>query len=245
MRSQRTASNRDDPEEALPDGGEGLHDLDILRVYGAPAAKPFGSLTHGKQGPKPPNRPIPPPLPTQGITPLDRPPPNPMTLPMPQVLSRHTPHSRAFSLIELLIVIAILGILAALSTASVASATLDTRRTAFVSELRVLVQAATLHLVREGRPVRQAPPGTLHADLIPFLPPQSADSAVSPIGGEWHLINNTLGVQSGAGIVFTGRGPTRDDSFMARIDQMIDDGNLTTGIFQKLDSNAYYYIAQR
>ncbi len=55
----------------------------------------------------------------------------------------------------------------------------------------------------------------------------------------------TLGVHSAVGVVFTGLGPTRDDVFMARADAIIDDGDLSSGTFCKLDANAYYLVVKR
>ena len=139
----------------------------------------------------------------------------------------------------------ILGILAAIATSLVANAVVDTRLTAFTADLRILGDAAILHNSQEGEPVPETAPGSLPAALDPYLKQQDKFHAVTPIGGEWDVTSNTLGVKSAVGVVFTGVGVTRDDAFMVRVDNMVDDGNLSSGGFQKLDTNAFYFIVDR
>ncbi len=153
--------------------------------------------------------------------------------------------ARAFTLIEILIVVTILGILAGIASLMAASAVIDTRLTVFVADLRVLGDATMMHNAQEGLPVPEAAPGSLPPDLDPYLTQQDKFNAITPIGGEWDVTSDTLGVASAVGVVFTGAGPTRDDAFMARADAMLDDGDLTSGVFRKLDANAYYLIVKR
>ena len=152
---------------------------------------------------------------------------------------------RAFTLIEILVVVTIIGILAAIASAMVAGAVIDTRLTAFTSDLRTLADAAMLHIAQEGEPAPENAPGSLPASLDPYLKQQDRFNAISPIGGEWDVTHDTLGVDSAVGVVFTGAGPTRDDDFMKRVDLLVDDGDLSNGVFQKLDANAYYLIVNR
>ena len=41
---------------------------------------------------------------------------------------------------------------------------------------------------------------------------------------------------------FDGTGDTRDDAFMLEIDEQVDDGDLTAGLFRKLAADRYYFI---
>lgn len=159
---------------------------------------------------------------------------------------RRPPHAAgAFTLIEILIVVTILGILGAASSIMVASAVIDTRLIAFVADLQVLGDATMLHNSQEGQPVPETAPGSLPPDLDAYLKQQDKFNAVTPIGGEWDVTSDTLGVESAVGVVFTGLGVTRDDAFMSRADAQFDDGDLSTGIFRKLEANAYYLIVKR
>ena len=47
---------------------------------------------------------------------------------------------------------------------------------------------------------------------------------------------------SAFGVHFNGTGNTQDDAYMTEIDRTLDDGDLTTGAFQKIDSDRYYNI---
>lgn len=152
---------------------------------------------------------------------------------------------RAFTLIEILIVVTILGILAAMASAMVASAVVDTRLTAFVADLRMLGDAATLHNAQEGQSVPETAPGGMPPSPDRYLKQGNEFNAVPPVGGEWDVTRGTIGAEGAVGVVSTGPGVSRDDAFMTRVDTMIDDGDLNAGVFQKLDANAYYLIARR
>ena len=47
---------------------------------------------------------------------------------------------------------------------------------------------------------------------------------------------------SALGVHFDGTGQTRDDMYMREIDALVDDGDLATGRFRKLEDGRYYSI---
>ena len=64
---------------------------------------------------------------------------------------------------------------------------------------------------------------------------------VTAIGGRWNWDRGIFGITAGISI----SGFTCDDIQLAAIDAKIDDGDLTTGNFQKVSSNRVMLILER
>lgn len=141
---------------------------------------------------------------------------------------------------EILIVVVILGILAAIVIPSFASATEDTRKAAFTQDLRAFESGILRYEVDNGEFPPDGGSGTVPSGLEDYVNVGKWQSG-SPIGGVWD--NETDDVLTvGMGIHFNGTGQTRDSAFMADIDEMLDDGDLTTGSFRAYDDRYYRVI---
>jgi len=149
-------------------------------------------------------------------------------------------HHRGFTLIEILIVVTILGILASIVIALFNTTTEDAQRTAFISSGRVFSNAAQRFELDNGGPLEDASSGVLPVGFDPYV--QESRWGETPIGGVWDTELNSFGIVSALGVHFEGTGKTRDDIFMAEVDQAIDDGDLATGSFRKLASDRYYFV---
>ncbi|MEE9404132.1 MAG: type II secretion system protein [Algisphaera sp.] len=170
------------------------------------------------------------------------------TLPLcltPQRLTRQGRLHSGFTLLEILIVVVILGILASIATVQMAGASSNARKTTFVTNMKVLRDAAILYNAQSNYLLPDAAPGTMPAEILPILVQHQKFERVTSVGGEWDVAHNTLGISSAVGVVFTGVGTTRDDVFMAGVDRIIDDGDLASGNFRKLAPDAYYYILEK
>jgi type II secretory pathway pseudopilin PulG len=145
--------------------------------------------------------------------------------------------------VEILVVVIILGILAALVSAVFADSADDARRTAFVTDVRIFRDAAYMFYAEQREFPEDASSGTLPAGFGEYAD-EDKWTAVTPIGGVWDFEQNSFGITSGFGVHFDGTGMTRDDAYMTLIDEMCDDGDLTTGRFQKIDGARYYEIIE-
>lgn len=144
-----------------------------------------------------------------------------------------------FTLMEILIVVVILGILAAIVIPSFASATEDTRKAAFIQDLRAFESGILRYEIDHDEFPPDGGSGTVPAGLEDYVNVGKWQSG-SPIGGVWD--NETDDVLTvGMGIHFNGTGQTRDSAFMADIDEMLDDGDLTTGSF-RVYGDRYYRV---
>lgn len=158
---------------------------------------------------------------------------------MSGIAQRH----RGFTLVEILIVVVILGILAAIVVPQFAGASEETRRGAFVSDIRVFADAAEYFAVREGRYVPDGSSGECPAGFEQYVD-QSEFEGGTPIGGVWDTEYNDSGVTSAIGVHFDDPSEAKDDAYMTLVDAIFDDGDLATGYFQKLGNDRFYAILE-
>lgn len=143
---------------------------------------------------------------------------------------------------EILIVVVILGVLAAIVIPQFADATSQSSKSVFASNLRHYTEAAQLYMFDTGDFPPDSSSGALPSGFDDYIDEgQWTDG--TPIGGVWDIeYEGVGGVRSALGVHFDGTGETRDDRYMQDIDAMVDDGDLATGRFRKLEDGRYYSI---
>lgn len=148
---------------------------------------------------------------------------------------------RAFTLVELLIVVILLGIMAAVVVPTFANAVEPSRHASFATSLRAFAQAMQYYRAENGEwppdgTSGQAPAGT--EDLIDV----TAFEQPTPIGGVWDCESDPVGLGYGIGVHFDGTGESRDATYMTQIDDIVDDGDVTTGGFMQFGGDRYYMV---
>jgi prepilin-type N-terminal cleavage/methylation domain-containing protein len=149
------------------------------------------------------------------------------------------PRRAGFSLVEVMIACTIIGLMAMLATPAITRARLAAQNARFVSDLRTFAQAFETYSLENG----QWPPNA-GSGVIPTGMPGNfrADSWRTPknsIGGRWNWDRNNYG---GAAVISVANA-TASDIQMVLIDAKIDDGNLGSGLFQKV-SDRFCYILE-
>ncbi len=146
--------------------------------------------------------------------------------------------SAGFTLVEIMIVVVIIGLLAAMALPALGRVREKSHSARFVSDLRTFAQAFEGYAAQNGSWPGNAGTGVVPPGL------SSADFNVSAwrttknsVGGRWNWDRN---LNVAAGISTTG--VTATDAVMAAIDAKIDDGDLTTGLFQKFDTRFTYIL---
>ena len=147
---------------------------------------------------------------------------------------------RAFTLIEILIVVVILGILAAMAFPRFKDVSGEARRTAFINSAKIFVSAAKRYELDYG-----VYPDEKHGELPvgfgDYIQSNRWESA-TPIGGLWEAKVNTGGVTAALGVHYGGSDPGYDPAQMLLIDEMADDGDLATGAFRHFGGKHYFFV---
>lgn len=145
---------------------------------------------------------------------------------------------KGFTLIELMIAVVILGVLASIAVPLFSNYVRNSRAATFASDIRILANAGSQYSLESGWWVPDAPSGEFPEELEGYFSRRKFELG-SSLGGQWDFEQDGLGdFTSAVGV----DGPAESDEIFAVVDKRIDDGNLSTGLFQKLASDRYYYI---
>ena len=147
-----------------------------------------------------------------------------------------------FTLMEILIVVVILAVLAAIVIPAFASATEDTRKAAFAQDLRAFEGGLLRYEVDHGAFPPDGGSGTVPTGLAPYVNVPKWEGG-TPIGGVWDNETDDV-VRCGMGVHFNGSGATRDATYMADIDAMVDDGDVSTGGFRQFGDRYYTVLRE-
>lgn len=137
--------------------------------------------------------------------------------------------TQGFTLVEIMIVVVIIGLLAALAIPAFQRVQQASQNTRIVNDYRIFAQAFEIYNTQNG-----SWPSNVGAGVIP--PGMSGDFKAdvwqkpTAIGGHWNWDNGLSGITAGISI----SGFTCTDAQLIAIDAKLDDGDLSTGYFQKI-----------
>jgi prepilin-type N-terminal cleavage/methylation domain-containing protein len=141
-----------------------------------------------------------------------------------------------FTLVEIMIVVVIVGLLAAMAIPAVKRVQVRSVSSRYINDARQIRDAAERYAMENGNFPPNGVAG-LHASLQGYVPAKMFGAA-TVLGGAWDWDYQQDGFTAAVSVYQF----TASDAQLIDIDRKIDDGVLTTGMFQKMGSKVIYVI---
>lgn len=156
---------------------------------------------------------------------------------------------RAFSLIELMVALTILSVLFFLAVPTYQRIQRKAKAAAIANDLQVFAAVFQTHAHEAGAWPPETAAGIVPMGMTPDELKFADWTQKTPMGGkfDWEYNQTHVGVQYHAAIAIT---PTADaplildDELLLEIDQAIDDGDLSTGMFRRGNANCPLFIIE-
>ena len=145
----------------------------------------------------------------------------------------------AFTLLELMIIVAILADLIVIAMPSFMRSRQFAQNARFENDLRAATAAFEMYSAETNSYPPNSALGVVPTGMGIYLKGVNW-SSMNSVGGRWDWDNNRNGVVAGVAVVL----PSSDDLRMTDIDLRLDNGILTTGGFRKMSSGRYTYIIE-
>jgi len=146
----------------------------------------------------------------------------------------------AFTLVELMIIVAILADLAVVALPAFIRSRNMAQNTRFVSDLRTCSGSFEMYAAETNTYPPSTPAGSIPQGMSVYLRGFPWTST-NTIGGQWSW---ALGYQNTTAAVVTQFPYAMDELRMTDIDTRFDNGILATGAFRECDSQHYFYIIE-
>jgi len=156
---------------------------------------------------------------------------------------------RAYTLVEIMVVVVVIGLLAAAGIPTYRHITMRAKVTALENDLRQFSTAIQTYTTQNGHWPADGEPQVVPPELANTLPANF--STVSPIGGvyKWNYDVSADGITAKAAIIVqtaAGTPPVSDDvELLTMLDKQMDDGDLTTGTIQTGSTNSLVFIIEK
>jgi len=143
----------------------------------------------------------------------------------------------AFTLVEMMIVVAVIGLLAAIAVPNFIRARESAQSGAYMSDLQVATGAFQEFAVVNGNYPADTTPAQMPDGMEDYLTRMRWTQRNS-LGGQWDWDFDVFGVTAGVSVYR----PKASADQMMRIDRILDDGNLASGQLRNRSSGYIYVI---
>jgi len=140
---------------------------------------------------------------------------------------------RGFTLVEIMVVVVIIGLLAALAIPAFQRAQRASQNARVINDFRIFAQAFEVYNTQNGAWPPNAGAGVVPTGMSKDFKEDTWKALTTAIGGRWNWDVDRTEFKAGVSI----SGVTVTDEQLLEIDVKLDDGNLSSGTFQKLPTS--------
>lgn len=154
------------------------------------------------------------------------------------MLLKHGPkRMEGFALIEIMVVVIIIALLAVLALPSIQKAKQSAQTKRIISDFRTFAGAFEVYALENGN---YPPDGAFNSFPAEMQDALGGGWLNPPMGGQWIWDYNDHGITAGVSY----RETTASNAQMLEVDRRLDDGDLSTGFFQKIQSDRFTLILE-
>ena len=146
----------------------------------------------------------------------------------------------AFTLVEIMIVVAIIALLVVIALPSFLRARQHAQNAKFINALRVATDAFQMYATEHNAYPPDVNRATVPSGMDLYFGQTLDFTQPTPIGGDWDWDYQVYGFTAGVSVV----SPFADDAQLAEIDAKIDDGDLSAGSFKNTAVGRYTSIIE-
>ena len=141
---------------------------------------------------------------------------------------------RGFSLVEIMIVIVLIGILNAIAIPALRNTRKQVQATRIANDFRQIRDSLEFAISELGTYPPDRNPGQYPPELVPYLPSEAWNRAIVGNNVRWDWDNwiGRGGRPFDVGLTLRYRGRGVDTELMTIVDDILDDGDLSTGTFR-------------
>jgi type II secretory pathway pseudopilin PulG len=114
---------------------------------------------------------------------------------------------------------------------------------AFIADLNTWAKAADAYFRDTGSYLEDSSSGQLPRGWEGYVDEDKWTSP-TPVGGVWDMEYKSWGITSGFGVDYISGQTPREPEYFAEIDARFDDAELSTGVFQRIGEDRYYYVLE-
>lgn len=147
---------------------------------------------------------------------------------------------RAFTLVEMIIVVLIIGILGSVAAPKLIGTTQTASINAFATQLTAYADAFDLYKVENGTYPNTANTGVLPPGMEKFINAREY-ARPTPLGGYWDYTASSGGSNAGVGVEYLNGAGFPGTAPLLEVDAMLDDGNLSSGSLTLLNLTSKWF----
>lgn len=147
---------------------------------------------------------------------------------------------RAFTLVEMIVVVLIIGILGSVAAPRLIGTSQVASINAFNTQLTTYADAFDLYKAENGAYPSNALTGTLPSGMDKFINPKEF-ARPTPLGGYWDYNASGAGLNAGVGVEYLNGVGFPGTAVLLEVDSIMDDGNLATGSLILVDVTSKWF----